>query len=71
MRNMARFILAALIFAIPLAASEACSRCRQHAHWYYNGYHRQDIYRYGPPENGGYRDGYYGGRYHDNTHYDD
>jgi hypothetical protein len=63
------FFALAIVFA-PAAASAGCG-CHAHRHWYYQGYHRGDIYHYGPPENGGYRSGYYGGRYHDNTTYKD
>jgi uncharacterized membrane protein len=67
---MARFILALLVFVIPISATADCMG-RHTRHWYYQGYNRQDIYRYGAPEGGGYRGGHYSGWYHDNTHYDD
>jgi len=61
-----------IAIAAVLASSSAWASCCHHPpHWYYQGYNRQDIYRYGPPENGGYRGGYYGGHYHDNTTYPD
>ncbi|MGH6821940.1 MAG: hypothetical protein ACREC4_00360 [Methylocella sp.] len=64
-----------IVLFVVLGALPADAGGRRHGqyghHWYYQGYNRQDIYRYGPPVNGGYRGGYYGGRYHDNTTYKD
>jgi hypothetical protein len=67
------------LFAIAAATVLALSSAYQVAteitgtdEWYYSypgdQVHRGDVYRHGPPENGGYRGGYYGGR---NTYYDD
>jgi hypothetical protein len=66
----ATVVILALVSISPTAMASCCHH-HHRTHWYYQGYNRQDIYRYGPPENGGYRGGYYNGRYHDNTHYDD
>jgi hypothetical protein len=70
---MRKTFIAIATAAVLLPGGAWASCCRHHprAHWYYQGYHRQDIYRYGPLENGGYRSGYYGGRYHDETKYND
>jgi hypothetical protein len=63
----------ALVF-LPGTAFAGCG-CHHHHRWYYSypgdQVNRGDVYRHGPPENGGYRGGYYNGRYHDNTYYDD
>jgi hypothetical protein len=65
--------IGAALFIIVLASYASASPCgchHRHHYYYQEGYNRQDIYR-GPPENGGYRGGHYGGRYHDNTKYFD
>jgi hypothetical protein len=72
---------ALIILAIAACTSPAAARCAHcpppYRHWYYSypgdQVRRQDLYRFGPPELGGYRFGGRGpdGKYMNDTVYKD